>query len=157
MKQSSSNRIELTDRVFLYSPAGGWGRDVVAAGLFKALSSRYRSVTFFQPLCRKEGPLRLLAAAAGALQLEAGKPEEHEGVREEVYYVNEALSRREIVTKFYDSPAVKKADFALVLGSNHSKVAHPSKMTTDAALSADLQCPVLISVSGEGRSAQEVA
>lgn len=157
MKQSSSNRIELTDRVFLYSPAGGWGRDVVAAGLFKALSSRYRSVTFFQPLCRQEGPLRLLAAAAGALQLEAGKPEEHEGVREEVYYVNEALSRREIVTKFYDSPAVKKADFALVLGSNHSKVAHPSKMTTDAALSADLQCPVLISVSGEGRSAQEVA
>ena len=158
MKQSSSNRIELTDRVFLYSPAGGWGRDVVAAGLLKALSSRHRSVTFFQPLCRQqEGPLRLLAAAAGALQLEAGKPEEHEGVREEVYYANEALSRREIVTKFYDSPAVKKADFALVLGSNHSKVAHPSKMTTDAALSADLQCPVLISVSGEGRSAQEVA
>ncbi|MBR6440210.1 MAG: phosphate acetyltransferase [Aeriscardovia sp.] len=157
MKQSSSNRIELTDRVFLYSPAGGWGRDVVAAGLLKTLSKRHPAVTFFQPLYRQEGPLRLLSAAAGALMLEAGKLEEHEGVGEEAYYANEPLSRREIVTKFYDSPAVKKADFALVIGSNHSKVAHPSKMYTDASLSADLQCPVLLSVSGEGRNAHEVA
>ena len=157
MKQSSCNRIESADRVFLYSPAGGWGRDVVAAGLLKALSARHPAVTFFQPLCRQEGPLRLLAATAGALQLEAGKLEEHEGVGEEDYDANESLSRREAVTKFYDSPAVKKADFALVIGSNHSKVAHPSRMTTDAALSADLQCPVLLSVSGEGRSAHEVA
>lgn len=158
MKQSSSNRIELTDRVFLYSPAGGWGRDVVAAGLLKSLSKRHPFVTFFQPLCRQEAPLRLLSAASGALQLEAaGRLEEHEGIGEEEYYANEALSRREIVTKFYDSPAVKKADFALVIGSNHSKVAHPSKMYTDALLSADLQCPVLLSVSGEGRSAHEVA
>lgn len=157
MRQSSSNKIEATDRVFLFSPSGGEGRDVVAVGLLKSLSKHYDRASFFQPLFKPEGVLPLLSTAIEQIGLEAGKDEEHEGVKEEEYYLNEPLMRRKIVTKFYTSPAIKKANFALVVGSDYSKVAHPNRMNTDAALSADLQCPVLLSVSGEGRSATEIA
>ncbi|MBQ1273399.1 MAG: hypothetical protein IIY10_01380, partial [Aeriscardovia sp.] len=157
MRQSSSNKIETTDRVFLFSPSGGEGRDTVAVGLLKSLSKRHPLVSFFQPLFRQNGLLPLLSASMDELYLEAGREEEHAGVKEEEYYVNEPLMRRRIVTKFYTSPAIRKADFALVVGSDYSKVAHPNRMNTDAALSADLQCPVLLSVSGEERSAFEIA
>ncbi len=157
MRQSSSNKIETTDRVFLFSPSGGEGRDTVAVGLLKSLSKRHPLVSFFQPLFRQNGLLPLLSASMDELYLEAGREEEHAGVKEEEYYANEPLMRRAIVTKFYTSPAIKKADFALVVGSDYSKVAHPNRMNTDAALSADLQCPVLLSVSGEERSAFEIA
>ena len=157
MRQSSSNKIEATDRVFLFSPSGGEGRDTVAVGLLKSLSKRHPLVSFFQPLFRQNGLLPLLSASMDELYLEAGREEEHAGVKEEEYYVNEPLMRRRIVTKFYTSPAIRKADFALVVGSDYSKVAHPNRMNTDAALSADLQCPVLLSVSGEERSAFEIA
>ena len=157
MRQSSSDKIEATDRVFLYSPAGGQGRDVVAAGLLKSLSKLHPFITFFQPLFKRKGVLRLLSASMEELGLEGAKWEGREGVEEEEYYPNEPLMRRKIVTRFYTSPAVKKADFALVIGSDQSKVAHPNRMNTDAFLSADLQCPVFLSVSAEGRSALEVA
>ena len=157
MRQSPSNKIEATDRVFLFSPSGGEGRDTVAVGLLKSLSKRHPLVSFFQPLFRQNGLLPLLSASMDELDLEAGKEEEHAGVQEEEYYTNEPLMRRAIVTKFYTSPAIKKADFALVVGSDYSKVAHPNRMNTDAALSADLQCPVLLSVSGEARSALEIS
>lgn len=157
MRQSPSNKIEATDRVFLFSPSGGEGRDTVAVGLLKSLSKRHPLVSFFQPLFRQNGLLPLLSASMDELDLEAGKEEEHAGVQEEEYYTNEPLMRRAIVTKFYTSSAIKKADFALVVGSDYSKVAHPNRMNTDAALSADLQCPVLLSVSGEARSAMEIS
>ncbi|MBQ1803792.1 MAG: phosphate acetyltransferase [Bifidobacteriaceae bacterium] len=157
MRQSSSNKIESTDRVFLFSPSGGEGRDAVAVGLLNSLSKLYPLVSFFQPLFKPKGLLPLLSASMEELDLEAGKEEEHAGVEEEEYYANEPLMRRVIVTKFYTSPAIKKANFALVVGSDYSKVAHPNRMNTDASLSADLQCPVLLSVSGEGRSAEEIS
>ena len=157
MRQSSSNKIESTDRVFLFSPSGEEGRDAVAVGLLNSLSKLYPLVSFFQPLFKPKGLLSLLSASMEELDLEAGKEEEHAGVEEEEYYANEPLMRRVIVTKFYTSPAIKKANFALVVGSDYSKVAHPNRMNTDASLSADLQCPVLLSVSGEGRSAEEIS
>lgn len=157
MRQSSSNKIETADRVFLFSPTGGEGRNVVAAGLLRSLSKRYPFTSFFQPLFRQDGLFPLLSASAHALGLETGEAKEHEGVSEREYYANEPLMRKEIVTKFYTSPIIKKADFALVVGSDYSKVTHPNRMNTDASLSADLQCPVLISVSGDGRSALEIS
>lgn len=157
MRQSSSNKVEVADRVFLFSPTGGEGRDAVAVGLLKSLSKRHRPASFFQPLFRDEGIFPLLSASADEFGIETGEAKEHEGVTEKEYYADEPLMRKKIVTKFYTSPAIKKSSFALVVGSDHSKVAHPNRMNTDASLSADLQCPVLLSVSGEGRSALEIS
>lgn len=150
-----------TDRLYLFSPEGGAGRDVVAVGLLKSLSTKFDSPSIFRPAsAHGENTTDLFLAAARTFEKTAGANEnhtEHVGVKPREIRENLADARLDIVTRFYESSDLKKANYALIVGSDYTPVAYPGKMVNNSLIAADLQSSVVVTVEGTGRTAYEVA
>lgn len=150
-----------TDRLYLFSPEGGAGRDVVAVGLLKSLSTKFDSPSIFRPAsAHGENTTDLFLAAARTFEKTAGANEnhaEHVGVKPREIRENLADARLDIVTRFYESSDLKKSDYALIVGSDYTPVAYPGKMVNNSLIAADLQSSAVVAVEGTGRTAYEVA
>ena len=166
MKRPQAHSELASDRVFLYSPQGNDGRDTVAVGLVDVLARRGKRVSVFQPLApagsNGRSSLDLLLRACADISGTAGDDstldrKSHRALDPNRFYLDDSLSRREIVSAFYESDSLKNADYAVILGADESPVVHPNALRVDALLTADLQSPVLLVVDGRGRSAHDIA
>lgn len=151
----------VTDRLYLFSPEGGEGRNTVAIGLLKALSTKFDSPSIYRPAsAHGEHTTDLFLAAARSFEKVEGANENHDAhIGAKPRFIRESLAnaRLDIVTKFYESEDLKKADYALIIGSDYTPIAYPGKMVNNSLVAADLQSSVVIAVEGTGRSSYELA
>jgi phosphate acetyltransferase len=149
------------DRLYLFSPEGGAGRDTVAVGLLKSLSTKFNSPSVFRPTsAHGEHTTDLFLAAARSFEKTTGANDDrtaHVGVKPSEIRENTADARLDIVTRFYESSDLKNADYTLIVGSDYTPIAYPGKMLNNSLIAADLQACVVITVEGTGRSAYELA
>lgn len=151
----------IADRLYLFSPEGGRGRDVVAIGLLKSLSTKYDSPSIYRPAsAHGEKTTDFLLSAARSFSAVPGANGDHFahiGVKPRFIREHATDARLDIVTRFYESEDLKKADYTLIVGSDFTPVAYPDKMRNNALIAADLQAAVVIAVEGKGRTAYELA
>lgn len=138
--------------VFIASPEGQNGRNVVAAGVTAALASRYVTAAFRPIVCHKDTFTQHLIDLGGASQtFEASRvlcpnraTQDHEAARGEISRAWESFL-----------PAVHP-EAVVITGSDHRNVFDPEGFILDLQISADLQSPVFLSICCIPRNAKEL-
>lgn len=124
-----------TTNIYIASPEGANGRNVVAYGVLKALTTKFKT-TVFRPAVSNHDhftPILLNASNAGlGVALSTGL---------DIHQVRKDKegSRGDIVAAFNDAMNVSRADAALIVGTDKSHVNDPTAYEFNANIAADLQ------------------
>ena len=138
--------------VYIASPEGGNGRNVVAYGVLKALAAQSKTGVFRPAACRKETFTEVLLAAATAGQDPAGV----RGVCPKRAREDKETSRGDIVATYHESVEACGAEAMVIVGTDGSKVYDPEGFTFNADVAADLKAPVFLAVCAIERDAAQV-
>ena len=128
--------------IYIASPEGANGRNVVAYGVLKALTSKYKTAVFRPAVSNHDQftPILLNASNAGlGVALSTGL-DVHQVRRDK------EGSRGDIVAAFHDAMSVSRADAALIVGTDQSHVNDPTTYEFNANIAADLQAGVFLAV-----------
>ena len=129
-------------RVYIASPEGANGRNVVAYGVLNALTSKYKTMVFRPAVSNHDDftPILLAASNAGlGVALSTGL---------DVHKVrtDKDTARGDIVGAFNDAMDVSRADAALIVGTDKSHVNDPTSYEFNANVAADLKAGVFLAV-----------
>lgn len=129
-------------RVYIASPEGANGRNVVAYGVLNALTSKYKTMVFRPAVSNHDDftPILLAESNAGlGVALSTGL---------DVHKVrtDKDTARGDIVGAFNDAMDVSRADAALIVGTDKSHVNDPTSYEFNANVAADLKAGVFLAV-----------
>ncbi|OZG64281.1 phosphate acetyltransferase [Bifidobacterium hapali] len=128
--------------IYIASPEGANGRNVVAYGVLKALTTKYKTAVFRPAVSNHDHftPILLGASNAGlGVALSSGL-DIHKVRRDK------EASRGDIVAAFDDAMSVSRADAALIVGTDKSHVNDPTAYEFNANIAADLQAGVFLAI-----------
>ncbi|RBP98348.1 phosphate acetyltransferase [Bifidobacterium aemilianum] len=138
--------------IYIASPEGGNGRNVVAYGVLRALAGKGNTGVFRPIACKREDFTSILLSASSAGQdlsdvrgvCPCHAREDHEG------------SRGDIVAAYHETLEASPAESMVVVGSDASQVFDPESFSFNAQVAADLQAPVLLAVCTMRRNGKQV-
>ncbi|GHG45609.1 phosphate acetyltransferase [Flavimobilis marinus] len=140
--------------VYITSPEGETGKSTVALGLVDVLTRRVQRVGVFRPVARStEAPdyvLELLLAHDG-VDLDYDKCV---GVTYDAVHADPEAALSTIVTRYHE--VQKLCDVVVIVGTDYTDVAGPTELAYNARIAANLGAPVMLVVSGNGRSPEEI-
>ncbi|BDR52924.1 phosphate acetyltransferase [Bombiscardovia nodaiensis] len=138
--------------ISIISPEAGDGRNVVAYGLAKALSSRQQTAVFRPIACKKETLTDTLLEACGSSlnrqDVIASCPCKARNDSQQ--------ARADAVAAYGELVGAHAPEAVLIVGSDRTPVADPARLFLDADIAADLRAPVFLAVCTIERSAQQV-
>ena len=140
--------------IYITSPEGETGKSTVALGVVDLLTRSAQRVGVFRPIARsgdaRDYVLELLLAHDGVdLPYELCVGVTYEQIHDDF---EQALS--DIVAKFHE--VARRCDVVVVVGTDYTDVAGPTELYYNARIAANLGAPVLLVVSGNGRSPDEI-
>ena len=140
--------------IYITSPEGETGKSTVALGVVDLLTRSAQRVGVFRPIARsadaRDYVLELLLAHDGVdLPYELCVGVTYEQIHDDL---EQALS--DIVAKFHE--VARRCDVVVVVGTDYTDVAGPTELYYNARIAANLGAPVLLVVSGNGRSPDEI-
>jgi len=150
---------ESTRSVYITSPEGETGKSTVALGVLELLQRRFRRVGVFRPVARsaqanpRAGRDYVLELLLARDSVDLGY-EQCVGVTYDEVHDDPEGSLSQIVAKFHDVAVA--CDAVLVLGSDYTDVAGPTELSFNARVAANLGAPVLLVLSGFGRTPDDV-
>ncbi len=140
--------------VYITSPEGETGKSTVALGLVDVLTRRVQRVGVFRPVARStEAPdyvLELLLAHDG-VDLDYDKCV---GVTYDAVHADPEAALSTIVTRYHE--VQKLCDVVVIVGTDYTDVAGPTELAFNARIAANLGAPVMLVVSGNSRSPEEI-
>lgn len=142
--------------IYIASPEGETGKSTIALGVLDLLARKVQRVGVFRPVTRAAGPdvqdyvLELLLAHDG-VDLTA---EQAIGVTYEDVHADPEAALSRIVARYHD--VAKACDVVVVVGTDYTDVAGPTELSFNARVAANLGAPVLLVVSGKGRTPDAV-
>ena len=142
--------------IYITSPEGETGKSTIALGVLDLLARKVQRVGVFRPVTRAAGPdvqdyvLELLLAHDG-VDLTA---EQAIGVTYEDVHADPEAALSRIVTRYHE--VASTCDFVVVVGTDYTDVAGPTELSFNARVAANLGAPVLLVVSGKGRTPDAV-
>lgn len=142
----------MSNIVYIASPEGGNGRNVVAYGVLRALA-RHGTTGVFRPIaCRRESFTDILLNEANAGQ----DPSAVRGVCPKRARRDSTTARADVITAYAATRAQCQADSMVIVGSDHSPVFDPETFSLNATIAADLQSPVFLAVCTIHRNGDQV-
>ncbi|UNX54287.1 phosphate acetyltransferase [Georgenia sp. TF02-10] len=140
--------------IFITSPEGYSGKSIVALGLLDLLNRRVGRVGVFRPVTRsvtgKDEVVNLLLRHTGVdLPYDACV-----GVTYEAVHADPEAALATIVERYRE--VERACEVVVVVGSDYTDVAGPTELAFNVAVAANLGAPVLLVVSGNGRTPAEV-
>lgn len=142
----------MSNTVYIASPEGGNGRNVVAHGVVHALAARGSTGVFRPIACRRERFTEVLLDAAHTGQDLATA----RGVCPKRARRDQDGSRADIVAAYHDAVEQLPESSMVIVGSDHSAVFNPEAFPLDARIAADLKAPVFLAVCTIHRNGDEV-
>lgn len=142
--------------IYITSPEGETGKSTVALGVLDLLVRKVQRVGVFRPVTRAVGPdvqdyvLELLLAHDG-VDVTA---EQAIGVTYEDVHADPEGALSQIVARYHE--VARQCDFVVVVGTDYTDVAGPTELSFNARVAANLGAPVLLVVSGKGRTPDAV-
>lgn len=139
--------------VYITSPDGLGGKSAIALSVIESLSRQVESVGVFRPMVRTDSdPVAIALLAHSGIDQTY---EETVGVLTEVANDDPEAALSEIISKY--GALQDRFDTVVVVGSDYDGVASPTELTFNARIAANLSAPVLLVVTGRGRTPDEVA
>ncbi|GAA2525851.1 phosphate acetyltransferase [Rarobacter incanus] len=150
-----------TRSIYITSPEGDTGKGALAYGVVDLLAREVERVGVFRPVARtkhatpgapqdRDYVLDLLLAHDG-VNLTA---EQATGVNYEDVHADPEMALSQIVTKYHEIES--QCDVVVIVGSDYTDVAGPTELSFNAQIATNLSAPVLLVVSGQGRSNDEI-
>jgi len=142
--------------IYITSPEGETGKSTIALGVLDLLVRKVQRVGVFRPVTRAAGPdvqdyvLELLLAHDG-VELTA---DQAIGVTYEDVHADPEAALSQIVARYHE--VASQCDFVVVVGTDYTDVAGPTELSFNARVAANLGAPVLLVVSGKGRTPDAV-
>lgn len=146
--------------VYVASVEGVSGKSTLALGLLDALSRRVGRVGVFRPIVRRDAQTArgerdyvldlLIAHEATSLSYE-----DCTGVTYDEVHADPVAAMDTIVQRYHQ--VADRCDAVVVVGSDYTDVAAPTEFAYNARIAANLSAPVLLVLSGAGRTAAEMA
>lgn len=142
----------MTKTVYVASSEAHTGKALVALGLIDALNAAGMSAAVYRPLQKAEsdGIGELLLLAADRQQV----PSSAAGVSYEVAHADLTEALTTIVTKHAALDGT--TDVIVAVGSDWTDIDHSTELEVNARVAANLNAPVILAVSGRGRTPAEV-
>jgi phosphate acetyltransferase len=144
----------VTRSIYVAAPEGKTGKSVVALGLLDTLLREVESVGVFRPLVRAEGHDDILETLLGQPGVELSY-DEARGITYDEMRADPDGALERIVEKF--GRISPRFDAVVVLGSDYADVTSPTELAFNAEIAANLNCSLLLVVSGHERDADEIA
>ncbi|HYB81360.1 MAG TPA: phosphate acetyltransferase [Mycobacterium sp.] len=141
--------------IYIAAPEPETGKSTIALGLLHRLRATVAKVGVFRPITRR-GEDRdyilelLLEHTTAGLSYE-----QCVGVTYQQLHADGDAAIASIVDSFH---AVAEAcDVVVIVGSDYTDVTRPAELSVNARIAVNLGAPVLLAVSGKGRTASEIA
>ncbi|OMC14698.1 MULTISPECIES: phosphate acetyltransferase [unclassified Mycobacterium] len=144
-----------TSAIYIAAPEPETGKSTIALGLLNRLTATVAKVGVFRPIARHDGDrdyiLELLLT-----RTTAGLPYERcIGVTYQQLHADTDAAIATIVDAYH--AMAQACDAVVIVGSDYTDVATPAELSANARIAVNLGAPVLLTVSGKGRSPTEVA
>ncbi|MFY2862169.1 phosphate acetyltransferase [Mycobacterium sp. THU-M104] len=144
-----------TSAIYVAAPEPETGKSTIALGLLHRLSANVAKVGVFRPITRlnedRDYILELLLGHATA-----GLPYERcVGVTYPQWHADSDAAVADIVDAYH--AMADSCDVVVIVGSDYTDVARPAELSVNARIAVNLGAPVLLTVSGKGRTPDEVA
>ncbi|HWF29250.1 MAG TPA: phosphate acetyltransferase [Mycobacterium sp.] len=143
-----------TSAIYIAAPEPETGKSTIALGLLNRLTATVPKVGVFRPITRlgedRDYILELLLTRATA-----GLPYERcVGVTYQELHADTDAAITSIVDAYH--AMARACDAVVIVGSDYTDVAGPAELSVNARIAVNLGAPVLLAVSGKGRTADEV-
>jgi phosphate acetyltransferase len=141
--------------IYVAAPEPETGKSTIALGLLHRLTATVAKVGVFRPITRlgedRDYILELLLE-----HTTAGLPyEQCVGVTYQQLHVDSDAAIAIIVDSYH--AMAENCDVVVVVGSDYTDVTRPAELSVNARIAVNLGAPVLLTVSGKGRTPEEVA
>jgi len=143
----------VSNSIYVASPEGLTGKSMVAVGMIEALTRTVTSVGVFRPVVRAGADdeiLKTLVSQPGISQTYA----EAVGVTYDDVHNDADAALSALVEKYGEIK--ERYESVVILGSDYTDVTSPIELTFNARVAANLNSPVILVVSGKGRTAEGV-
>ncbi|HQZ00279.1 MAG TPA: phosphate acetyltransferase [Propionicimonas sp.] len=143
----------MSNSIYVASPEGLTGKSMVAVGMIEALTRTVTSVGVFRPVVRAGADdeiLKTLVSQPGISQTYA----EAVGVTYDDVHNDADAALSALVEKYGEIK--ERYESVVILGSDYTDVTSPIELTFNARVAANLNSPVILVVSGKGRTAEGV-
>ncbi|HSS23505.1 MAG TPA: phosphate acyltransferase, partial [Mycobacterium sp.] len=141
--------------IYIAAPGPETGKSTIALGLLHRLTATVAKVGVFRPITRfgedRDYILELLLA-----HTTAGLPyEQCVGVTYQQLHEDGDAAIASIVDSYH--AMAQACDVVVIVGSDYTDVTSPTELPVNARIAVNLGAPVLLAVSGKGRTADQVA
>ena len=139
--------------MYVAAPEGSTGKSLLAIGLIDALHREVKSVGVFRPIVAPGPPDAILEA----LVAQPGIDETYDeavGVTYEDIHADAEAALATLVDKY--APIDKGHDAVVILGSDYIDVSTATELAFNADVAANLDAPVMVVVSGQRRTPEEI-
>ncbi|CAM3253362.1 phosphate acetyltransferase [Mycobacterium colombiense] len=142
--------------IYIAAPEPETGKSTIALGLLHRLTATVAKVGVFRPITRSDGDERDYILELLLTRTTAGLSyEQCVGVTYQQLHADGDAALAAVVDAYH---AVAEAcDVVVIVGSDYTDVARPAELSTNARIAVNLGAPLLLTVSGKGRTAAEIA
>lgn len=141
--------------IYIAAPEPETGKSTIALGLLHRLSATVAKVGVFRPITRlgedRDYILELLLEHTTA----GLSYEQCVGVTYQQLHADSDAAIASIVDSYH--AMAEACDVVVIVGSDYTDVTRPAELSVNARIAVNLGAPVLLTVSGKGRTADEVA
>ncbi len=140
--------------VYVASPEGNSGKSTVAFGLLDQLTRSVERVGVFRPVTKSD------TAIDRVVELLLSHPAVEQdydttiGISYDALHRDPAGAMGEILRRYHEM--AEQFDVVVVLGSDYTDIATGSELAFNAEVAANLGSPVVLVVSGQGRTPEEI-
>ncbi|MCE5292312.1 MAG: phosphate acetyltransferase [Nocardiaceae bacterium] len=140
--------------VYVVSPEGDTGKSTIALGLLHSLGATAARVGVFRPVARSSNePDYIVELLLDHISADLDY-DDILGVTYERVHEDPEAALSEIVMRYH--AVAERCDAVVIVGSDYTDVASPSELNFNARIAVNLGAPVLLAVSGAGRTADDV-
>lgn len=142
--------------IYIAAPEPETGKSTIALGLLHRLTATVAKVGVFRPITRSDGDERDYILELLLTRTTAGLSyEQCVGVTYQQLHADGDAALAAVVDAYH---AVAEAcDVVVIVGSDYTDVTRPAELSTNARIAVNLGAPLLLTVSGKGRTAAEIA
>jgi phosphate acetyltransferase len=144
-----------TSAIYIAAPEPEAGKSTIALGLLHRLTATVAKVGVFRPITRlgedRDYILDLLLGHTTA----GLSYEQCVGVTYQQLHADSDAAIASIVDSYH--AMAEACDVVVIVGSDYTDVTRPAELSVNARIAVNLGAPVLLTVSGKGRTATEVA
>ncbi len=144
-----------TTAIYIAAPEPETGKSTIALGLLHRLTASVAKVGVFRPITRRNEHRDYILELLLGHTTAGLSYEQCVGVTYQQLHADSDAAIADIVDAY--QAMAQACDVVVIVGSDYTDVTRPAELSVNARIAVNLGAPVLLAVSGKGRTPDEVA